>query len=313
MKKTIIFTLIIALLFTFTACGFSGSNIEDKVPVQDAEILDELEQDILDFAEGAPAENEPVEELTEEVTIEEQVIYDEHDIKVTAKALEYDDWFGPSIAILIENNSQQNITVQTRNSSVNGLMIDTLFSCDVAAGKKGNDKITFYETELDIANIEIMKNIEFQLHIFDSDEWKDIADSDMIVLTTSADPAYVQPCNTDGFLAFEDENVKIVVQKLDSDDSFWGSDIYVYIENNSNENVTVQTRDVSINGFMLDPMFSCDIAAGKKAYDIISFFESDLEDNGITDITEMEVKFSIFNSDSWSNTYETDAITIAFE
>ena len=313
MKKTIIFTLIIALLFTFTACGFSDSNIEDKVPVQDAEILDELEQDILDFAEGAPAENEPVEELTEEVTIEEQVIYDEHDIKVTAKALEYDDWFGPSVAILIENNSQQNITVQTRNSSVNGLMIETLFSCDVAAGKKGNDRITFYETELDIANIEIMKNIEFQLHIFDSDEWKDIADSDMIVLTTSADPAYVQPCNTDGFLAFEDENVKIVVQKLDSDDSFWGSDIYVYIENNSNENVTVQTRDVSINGFMLDPMFSCDIAAGKKAYDIISFFESDLEDNGITDITEMEVKFSIFNSDSWSNTYETDAITIAFE
>lgn len=308
MKKTIIFTLIIALVFAFAACGFSDSDIEDKVPVQDAEILEKPQQDALDFTE-----DEPVEEQTEEVTIEEQVIYDENDIKVTAKALEYEDWFGPSITVLVENNSQQNITVQTRNSSVNGLMIDTMFSCDVAAGKKANDSITFYKTELDVANIEILKDIEFQLHIFDSDEWENIADSDTITLTTSADPAYVQQCNTDGFVAYEDEAFKIVVQKLDSDDSFWGSELYVYIENNGDKNITVQARDVSINGFMMEPVFSCDVLAGKKAFDSVTFFQSDLDDNGITDITEMEIKFHIFNADSWKDICDSDTVTVTFE
>lgn len=308
MKKTILFALVCVLLFMFTACGITDSASDDKLPVQDAVTSDEPEQ-----AEPVTEEEPPEKEESAQATIQEQVIYDENDIKITAKALKYDEWFGPSVTVLVENNSQQNITVQTRNSSINGLMIETLFSCDIAAGKKANDSITFYDSELELSGITTIKDIEFSLYIFDSDDWDDIAESDTIVLTTSADEALVQEFNTEGFVAYEDESYKIVVQKLDSDDSFWGSDIYVYIENNSDENITVQTRDVSINGFMLEPMFSCDIVAGKKAYDSISFFESDLEDNGITDITQIEVKFNIFSSDTWRDICETDAITITFE
>lgn len=308
MKKTILFTLVCALMLMLVACGITDSSYDDKLPIQDVVTSDEAGQ-----AEPEMEEEEPVKEESDQATIQEQVIYDENDIKITAKALEYDDWFGPSITVLVENNSQHNITVQTRNSSVNGLMIETLFSCDVAAGKKANDSITFYDSDLEMSGITTIKDIEFSLYIFDSDDWDDIAESDIIVLTTSADESFVQEYNAEGFVAYEDESYKIVVQKLDSEDSFWGSDIYVYIENNGDKNITVQTRDVSINGFMLDPMFSCDIMAGKKAYDTISFFESDLEDNGITDITEMEVKFNIFNSDTWNDIYETDAITISFE
>ncbi len=64
---------------------------------------------------------------------------------------------------------------------------------------------------------------------------------------------------------------------------------------------------------MVDPIFSCDIVAGKKAYDTITFLESELKDNGITDITELEIKFHIFDSDSWSSSHDTDAVTVTFE
>ena len=47
-------------------------------------------------------------------------------------------------------------------------MIDTMFSCDVAPGKKANDGITFYSSELKRAGIETIKEIQFQLHIFDA-------------------------------------------------------------------------------------------------------------------------------------------------
>lgn len=307
MKKIILITLTVALIFAFAGC-VSDNTVEEKLPVTDIEIPDvELAEDLTIGETGVqkPAEAE--------VTLEEQVVYDENNIKVTVKGLTYDVWFGPAVAVLVENNSEQNITVQTRKSSINGLMIDTMFSCDVAAGKKANDNITFYENEMDVSNITTIKNIEFVLHIFDTDAWEDIDDSDPILLTTSADPDYVQECNTDGFVAYEDESYKIVIQKLDSDDSFWGSDIYVYIENNGEEDITVQARDVSINGFMIDPAFSTDITAGKKAFDTISFFQTDLEENGITDITELEIKFHIFDQDDWGDICDTDAITVKFE
>ena len=101
--------------------------------------------------------------------------------------------------------------------------------------------------------------------------------------------------------------------KKDDKNSFWGADIYVYVENNSSQDITAQVRDVSINGFMIDPTFSVDVSAGKKKYDTISFYESDLKDNDITDIKEIELKFYVFNADTWKDIFKTKSQKISFE
>ena len=72
------------------------------------------------------------------VSIEEQVLYDENDIKITATGIE-DGWLGTELKLLIENNTDQSITVQAKNANVNGYMVTTMMSADVAAGKKAND------------------------------------------------------------------------------------------------------------------------------------------------------------------------------
>lgn len=46
------------------------------------------------------------------------------------------------------------------------------------------------------------------------------------------------------------------MKRASSDDSFWGADVYVYIENNSETDATFQARDVSISRFMINPIFS---------------------------------------------------------
>lgn len=296
MKKQTLAIICILLSLVLVACTFEVDTGNDKTPSNDSVI-------------PGSTSTTP----SKEVTIEEQVIYDAGGVRVTAVSLTHDSFWGPAVKVLVENNSDKNITVQARNCSINGLMVEPMFSCDVAAGKKANDTITFMESDLEEAKITLIKDIEFYLHIFDSDSWDEIANSPVIALTTSADPAYVQVFNTGGFVAYENNGVKIIVQKLNSTDSFWGSDVYIYAENNTDSNITIQARDVSINGFMVDPIFSCDIVAGKKAYDTITFFESDLTDNGITDITELEIKFHIFNSDSWDTITDTQAITITFE
>ena len=40
--------------------------------------------------------------------------------------------------------------------------------------------------------------------------------------------------------------------------------------------------------------------------------DSDLEENDITSINDVELSFTIFDSESWDNTIDTDVIKITF-
>lgn len=313
MKRVSVYILSIMLVLILSACSGSTGDIDDKRVADDKIRKEENGKDAVDG--GNISEKDTAAENTSKksVSIDKQVIYEGNNIRVTATGLNYDDFLGPSVSVLIENDSNRNITVQTRKTSVNGVMVETVFSSDVAAGKKANDSITFLLSDLKNAAIDIIKDIEFSLHISDTDTWDSITDTQSITLHTTVDASYVQEYDDSGFIAYEDNNIKIVVKKLNSSDSFWGSDVYLYIENNSNKDITVQARDVSINGFMVEPVFSSDIAAGKKAYDTITFMESDLKNNNITDIEEMELKFHIFDMDSWDTIKDTDAVKISFK
>jgi len=74
--------------------------------------------------------------------------------------------------------------------------------------------------------------------------------------------------------------------------------------------ITVQARNTSVNGFMVEPIFSCGIVPGKKALDGLTFFEDDIIGNGIDTITEIELSFHIFNTDSWDTIKDTELIII---
>ena len=247
-----------------------------------------------------------------EVTLAETVIFDQGNVKITVTGINNTGFFGPEIKLLIENNSTQNLTVQTKDSAVNGAMIDTIFSEDVAAGKKANSAITLMSSELDASGIKTIKDIEFKIHLFDTDSFDDVTTSETVRLTTSADTAFVQTFDKSGEAIYDADGIKVVAKKMSSEDSFWGSELYLYIENNTEKYVTLQTKDVSVNGFMIDPIFSCDVLPGKVAFSSITFLESDLTDNSITDISELELKLHIFDAESWDTIKDTETIKISF-
>lgn len=250
---------------------------------------------------------------TQDITLDEQVVYEKDGITVTVKSIDTEDFWGPAVNFEVSNDTDKNIIVSATNVSVNDIMIDQDLSCEVASGKKDNSDMTFYENEMEVADIEKIKDIEFNLCIYDSDTWDEIDTSDVISLTTNGSEDYVQQIDNSGTSIVDQDGVKMVVKKLDSEDSFWGADIYVYVENNTDDSIVIQADNVSINGYMVDPTFSCDVMPGKKAFDTITFFDSDLEDNGIEDITELEATFNILDGDSYLEKFSTSAITITFE
>lgn len=246
-----------------------------------------------------------------EVSIEEQLVFDKDDIKITATGLEK-GVLGPELKLLIENNSSKDITVQSRNASINGIMVEPTMSAQVAPGKKANDSLTFGTSELDECGIEQIATMEFYFTIFDTDSWDNIVDSDKIKIDTSAVDDYEQKYDDSGNVLVEKDGIKIIEKGLSKDGSFWGPGVILYIENNSDKDITVQVRDVSVNGFMVDSSMSEDVAAGKRALSAVQFFSTDLEENSITDITSAEFSFHVFTQKGWDDIFDTDVIKINY-
>lgn len=249
----------------------------------------------------------------DEVTVDEQVVLDHDGITVTVKSLEMDGTWGPRLKVFVENKRENSVTIQVRDLAINGVMVESIFSCEVAAGKQANDEIVFMSTDLEVAGIELIKEIEFKFHVFDTETWDTVFDSETITITTSAPASFTQAYDDSGFVALDQDGFKIVIKYLDSKESFWGADIYTYIENNSDIDATIQIRNMSVNGFMIEPIFSTEVLAGKKAFDTITFLESDLTDNEITSIDELEFKFHIFETNSGDTVLDSAQITVTFE
>lgn len=76
----------------------------------------------------------------------------------------------------------KDMTVQTRDESVNGFMVGTYFSCEVCAGKRAVDCMVFSSTELDENDIENFETVEFSFHIFKTADRNTIDDSKPVVL-----------------------------------------------------------------------------------------------------------------------------------
>ena len=57
---------------------------------------------------------------------------------------------------------------------------------------------------------------------------------------------------------------------------------------------------VSVNGKMIDPFWATSVTAGKRTCSEISFYRSELESNGITDVSEIEFKLVVSDYDDWN-------------
>ncbi len=246
----------------------------------------------------------------EMVTIEEQVLLDQNGIVVTATEYVTDSIWGDGVKLLLENNSDKDITVGCNALIVNDYMITDLFSAGIAAGKKSNETLYFSSTQLNAAGIEKIGKIEIYFHVFDSSTYDTIFDSDCVVIQTSEFADMDTTPNDAGTELYNQDGIRIIGKTVD-ENSFWGTAILLYCENNSGKNVGISVDDMSINGFMMSPFFSTTVYNGKKSLDDITVFSSDMEENGIQAIEEVELKFHIYDADSYSTIADSEPITFS--
>ena len=76
-----------------------------------------------------------------------------------------------------------------------------------------------------------------------------------------------------------------------------------YLANHTGKNLMVSWDSVSVNGFMVDPFWATSVAAGMQAFSQINFLRSDLEAQGIEDVSEVEFTILAYDDDNWDADY----------
>lgn len=240
-------------------------------------------------------------------SITEQVLFDVDGIKVTAKEYDYDSIWGEGVKLLVENNSEKDVTIGCEALIVNNYMISDLFSCSVAAGKKANDTLHFSSSDLKAAGIAPVGQIEVYFYFSNPSTYQIEKRLDPVTIKTSEFANMDTTPNDAGKELLNRDGVRIVGKYVD-EKSFWGASVLLYIENNTGKKITVSCDDMSINGFMVTGYFSSTLYDKKMAIDNITLLSTELEKNGITSVDEVELKFRIRDKDSYEVLFETDPI-----
>lgn len=83
-------------------------------------------------------------------------------------------------------------------------------------------------------------------------------------------------------------------------DSIWGYCLNLALENKTEDQTLMfSIENASVNGYMCDPFWACEVTAGKKANSEVNWYKETLEENGITEVTEIEFTLWVYDSENW--------------
>lgn len=204
----------------------------------------------------------------------------------------YDD--GPVFELLVENKGSTDVTVRLANASVNGVMCSPSWSEKVPSGKKTYSSMSWYMDDLQECGINYVQTVCGTLNVYDSETYDDILLEDVTWEAPVSDPSVpaVEPVQfTHGFgvqpVLTGDTAMSVV--DYDPEGSYDGGPALIfYLENHTDRAVWFTVDDVSVNGFMCDPYWGCTVAPGMVAYSTCDWWSSDLEENHIDSVEEVE-------------------------
>jgi ABC-type glycerol-3-phosphate transport system substrate-binding protein len=158
-----------------TTVANTGAASESSTDISDADTALASETVEVTVTSSESKESEPVADESDYEKIAEY-----NGITIKSKGLAFSD-DGIAIIVLIDNQSDQDIVVQTRDFSVNDYICRAAFSPDIPAGKKKKAYILVLDDELQKNEIEREKieDIEFKIQISTKD-FESLYESDAI-------------------------------------------------------------------------------------------------------------------------------------
>lgn len=290
MKKFLI--LFLGFIILMAGCS-SGSDSEETKTSENQEIVEEVGKE----AQETEIEKEKTIEFNEIVVVDN----DECTIKITG--IEEENIWGYTLKAYLENkSSEKTYMFSVDNASINGVKFDPFFAAEVAAGKKSNEEINFSDSAIEEENIGEYTDIELIFRVYDSNDWQatDVANETIHVYPFGEENAVLfqrESKPTDNIIV-DNENVSVTITGYTEDD-IWGYSVNMFLVNKTDTEVMFSVDEASVNGYMADPFWAFSILPGKCAFTSMSWSDTTFEENGITDVEEIEFLLKAYDESNW--------------
>ena len=222
---------------------------------------------------------------------------------VTIKSIDPDDMWGYTLKALLENRSpDKTYLFSVEMAFINGVECDPFFGSEVAPGKKSNESISFDLDTLEENGVDEPTDIELIFRVQDSDDWMadPVAYETVHVYPQGEDKAqtFQRPAqDTDTVLA-DNDDISVVITGYEPD-SLWGYAVKLFLVNKTDRSLLFTEENASVNGFMLDPYYGHVLMPGKCCFDEMTWSDSDLEENDIDTVEDIEFTLRVYDPDDW--------------
>lgn len=299
MKKLLAMMLALCMVLAiFAGCSASPSDSDDtKKPAGNSSSQNKDDD----------KDSDKDDDDSKKVTVEETVIYDENDIKITIKSLS-EGWGGSELKVLLENNTDKNIAFSADEFIINGITLSGFGYVEASAGKKANGTITFYNEQLELCGIETIATIVgVDAHIFDSESYDDLYETPFSI-TTSAGADYEQAIDDSGDVLLASDGVTVIYKGMG--EGLMGKMVNLLVKNETGKDITVEAEDISVNDFTISSWLYNDVYSDTVRYCTLGIGTTQLEENDIEKIEKICFTISVTDPETYDTIVESDEIEL---
>ena len=322
MKKIYTLLMLLMLSVLLVACGSSGSGSkkEDKKTEEKKDkSKKKSKKDKKSKDEGSEDEDESKDKKKKKSSKTKEAkgekIIDNEGYSMTVEGIDENGVNGYTVKVLVENKSSDtNYVLTAQKVSVDGVQVEADFYSGVDAGEQ--DETGIYIKNLKKYGLSEYSDIEIEVLAYNSE---DITKKEL-----PNETAHIYPLGKDKAGKFEyeikatdqvlvdNEYVKVVYvgSEEDEDDGYSAN---IYIVNKTDTQIAVDATNVSINGYMADPLYMESVDGGKSAFTVMSWLSSDLEEaqTDKSSISNIEIEFDIYDEENSSGEhFFNDKVTI---
>ena len=314
MKKIISLLLAILMVVSMAACGaeeaeepVSATEEQESKAAEETVAEETVEEKASEDAEEVEPEAEAPAEEAATIDFEEITVVDNEFCTIKITGLDPKNEWGYTLNAYLENKSaDKTYLYSVTSASVNGVACDPTFAAEISPGKKANEKINLLDLTLEENGIVEYTDIELTFTVYDSDDWfaDPVAKETIHVYPLGEDKAetFVREPQEADVVLVDDESITVIVTGYTEDD-FWGYVVNLYLVNKTESTLIISADNVSVNGFMADPLYGCSLPGGKCAFSTMSWTDTALEENGISAVEEIEFTLSVYDENSWEECF----------
>ena len=295
MKRILGLILSIIMLMSLAACGAEPETDETQATTATTEA-----------PTGEAATEAPTEETVEIVTamdMDESVLVDDENCTFTVQLASTNEHLGMTLDALCVNKTDKTLLFTWNTVSVCGFMYDPLWSQEVAPGGTVNSVIYIDTYQLEQYGITSVDEITFTLCIFDSGDFMAepyVNDVHTIYPTGLSAETYVRPERAavgGEQVTVDNGDVSFILESFEDDGEVYT--LRCYLNNKTGKSLMFAWDETTVDGCAIDPMWTCEVAAGKQAYSEITFYYSQFEENNIENVQQIDFRLTVSDLDDW--------------